>query len=82
MTSKQRHAPRWDDPIFYINFEPFYLSDVWKDFQKAITALVQRLWVMTYVQKFVGSNPSALYWMDIISQWFVKIVLFVWKDLE
>ena len=28
----------------------------------------------------VGSNPGALYWMDVFSHWFVeRIVLFVWK---
>ena len=32
-------------------------------------------------QEFVGSNPSAVNYMDIFSHWFVvKIVLFVWKD--
>ena len=44
-------------------------------------ALVKWLWVMTYVQEVVGSNPNALYWMDIFSYWFVaKIVFFVSKD--
>ena len=28
-------------------------------------ALVQWLWVTTHVRKVVGSNPSAIYWMDI-----------------
>ena len=33
-------------------------------------------------RKAVGSNPGAVYWMDIFSHWFgVKIVsMFVWKD--
>ena len=39
------------------------------------------LWEETRVQKVVSSNPSTIYWMDIISRKFVvKIVMFVWKD--
>ena len=31
--------------------------------------------------KVVGSNPSTVYWMDIIWHLFVvEIVMFVWKD--
>ena len=41
------------------------------------------VWVTTHVWEVVGSNPGAIYWMDIFSNWFVvKIVLFVWKDLK
>ena len=44
-------------------------------------ALVLWLWEVTHVWKAVGSNPSAVYWMNIFSHWFVvKIVLFRWKD--
>ena len=32
-------------------------------------------------RKDVGSNPGAIYWMDIFSHWFVvRIVLIDWKD--
>ena len=37
------------------------------------------LWATTHVRKVVGSNPGAIYWMDIFSRLFVvKIVMFVW----
>ena len=43
-------------------------------------ALVQWLCETTPVQEVVGSNPSAAYWVVILSHLFVvKIVLFVWK---
>ena len=34
--------------------------------------------VMTHVRKVMGSNPGAVYWMNIFSHLFVvKIVMFV-----
>ena len=33
--------------------------------KKTAGALVKWLWVTTHVRKVVGSNPSAIYWMDI-----------------
>ena len=44
-------------------------------------ALVYWLLEETRVPKVVGSNPSAVYWIDIFSNLFVvKFVMFVWKD--
>ena len=36
-----------------------------------VVALVLWLWVTTDVWKIVGSNPGAVYWLDIFSHWFV-----------
>ena len=35
------------------------------------------LWEETHALKFVGSNPSTVYWMDIFNIFIVKIVTFV-----
>ena len=52
--------------------EPLRWSFVWEG------ALVKWLWEKTHVLKVVGSNPSAVSWMDIFSQIFVvKIAMFV-----
>ena len=41
--------------------------------------VVKWLWEEAHVPKVVGSNPSMANWMDI-TYFFVKIVMFVWKD--
>ena len=49
-----------------------------KSFKKA-GALVQWLWEETHVPKVIGSNPGAVYWMDMTFSTLIccKIVLFV-----
>ena len=44
-------------------------------------ALVLLLWEKTHVLTVMGSNPSAVYWMDIFSHKFVvkNVLLFVLK---
>ena len=43
-----------------------------------VGAPVQWLWEETHVLKFVGSNPSTVYWIDIFPQIFVaNIVMFL-----
>ena len=42
-------------------------------------ALVQWLWEETRVTKVVGSNPSAVYWIDIFSHLFVVKIVMVEK---
>ena len=59
--------------FIFRNFIQIYLQKVW-----SIKSLVGS-WVM--VQEVVGSNPGAVYWMDIYSHCFVfKKIMFVWKD--
>ena len=58
----------------------FASTDIAKIVMKGSSAgaLVAWVWLTTYVQEVVGSNPSTVYWMDIFSHGFVvKIVLFV-----
>ena len=51
--------------------------------QLRVGALVQWLWEMTHAREVMGSNPGAVYWMDLTFfhiDLLLKIMLFVRKD--